>query len=222
MRKTPSLAIAKNGKMSVDLITKYFPDLSQQQYEQFRDMAHLYALWNSQINVISRKDMQHFYERHVLHSLAIAKYCSFAPGARVLDIGTGGGFPALPLAVLFPEVQFYAVDSIAKKIKVLEAVQEALGLSNIFPQVARAEKLAGQYDFIISRAVTRMPKFLGWTRGKLRAGNSAGSRANGILYLKGGDLQAEMANLMNWQEQPLSDYFEESFFESKKLIYLPA
>lgn len=208
--------------MSVDLITKYFPDLSQQQYEQFRDMAHLYALWNSQINVISRKDMQHFYERHVLHSLAIAKYCSFAPGARVLDIGTGGGFPALPLAVLFPEVQFYAVDSIAKKIKVLEAVQEALGLSNIFPQVARAEKLAGQYDFIISRAVTRMPKFLGWTRGKLRAGNSAGSRANGILYLKGGDLQAEMASLMNWQEQPLSDYFEESFFESKKLIYLPA
>lgn len=208
--------------MSVDLITKYFPDLSQQQYEQFRDMAHLYALWNSQINVISRKDMQHFYERHVLHSLAIAKYCSFAPGARVLDIGTGGGFPALPLAVLFPEVQFYAVDSIAKKIKVLEAVQEALGLNNIFPQVARAEKLTGQYDFIISRAVTRMPKFLGWTRGKLRAGNSAGSRANGILYLKGGDLQAEMASLMNWQEQPLSDYFEESFFESKKLIYLPA
>ena len=204
----------------MDLIRNYFPNLSEEQYQQFAALESLYSEWNAQINVISRKDTEHFYERHVLHSLAIAKLCRFNPGAEVLDIGTGGGFPGIPLAILFPETQFHLVDSIGKKIKVVEEVVQALGLKNVSAEQKRAEKLNRSFDFIVSRAVTQMPRFMAWTRNRIRKGKEAGSMANGILYLKGGDLSEELADFPKAKVYPISKYFEEEFFETKKVVYL--
>ncbi len=204
----------------MDLIRNYFPNLSEEQYRQFAALESLYSEWNAQINVISRKDTEHFYEHHVLHSLAIAKLCRFNPGAEVLDIGTGGGFPGIPLAILFPEAQFHLVDSIGKKIKVVEEVVQALGLKNVSAEQKRAEKLNRSFDFIVSRAVTQMPRFMAWTRNRIRKGKEAGSMANGILYLKGGDLREELADFPKAKVYPISKYFEEEFFETKKIVYL--
>lgn len=206
--------------MGMNLLLQHFANLSPQQKEQFSALEKLCLDWNAKINVISRKDTELFYERHVLHSLGIAKVCSFYPGAGVLDIGTGGGFPGIPLAILFPESNFHLVDSIAKKILVVNEMAQALGLKNVKAEQARAEKLKGQYDFIVSRAVTQMPRFMTWTRGKLRRGNAAGSMANGILYLKGGDLSEELANFPKAKQYALSKFFQEEFFETKKVVYL--
>lgn len=204
----------------MDLIHRYFPQLTEKQKEQFAALEGLYAEWNAQINVISRKEPEHFYERHVLHSLAIAKVCRFNPGAEVLDIGTGGGFPGIPLAILFPEAQFHLVDSIGKKIKVVEEVVLALGLKNVSAEQIRAEKLNRSFDFIVSRAVTQMPRFMSWTRNRIRKGREAGSMANGILYLKGGDLKEELADFPKAKIYALAKFFEEDFFETKKVVYL--
>lgn len=206
----------------MDLINKYFPTLTAGQKEQFAQLEALYEEWNAQINVISRKDTEHFYERHVLHSLAIAKVCEFYHGAQVLDIGTGGGFPGIPLAILFPQTDFTLVDSIGKKIKVVNEVVAALGLQNVRAEHKRAEQLKVSFDFIVSRAVTQMPRFMTWTRGKIRKGVSAGSKANGILYLKGGDLKEELANFQRAKVYDLSRFFQEDFFETKKVVYLKA
>lgn len=201
-------------------IERYFPELTAQQKAQFEQLFDLYMHWNAQINVISRKDTEDFYERHVLHSLGIAKIMRFTPGSKVLDIGTGGGFPGIPLAILHPECDFHLVDSIGKKIKVVKEVAEALGLENVRASHERAEKINEQFDFIVSRAVTAMPKFLSWTKGKfLKANNN--EFKNGILYLKGGDLSEEMATVKKAvQYFNLSDYFQEDFFETKKVVYV--
>ena len=204
----------------MELIEKYFPNLSELQKQNLAALDALYADWNSKINVISRKDQDHFYERHVLHSLAIAKVCRFHPGAEVLDIGTGGGFPGIPLAILFPKAQFHLVDSIGKKVKVVEEVALALNLKNVTAEQIRAEKLHRSFDFIVSRAVTQMPKFMTWTRNRVRKGKDAGSMANGILYLKGGDLSEELASFRRAKVYPISKHFEEEFFETKKVVYL--
>lgn len=205
---------------SVDLIRTYFPDLTARQIDQFEQIGPLYEYWNQQINVISRKDMDSFYERHVLHSLAIAKVMSFKKGAEVLDIGTGGGFPGIPLAILFPDTQFHLVDSIGKKIKVVEEVAKALDLQNVRASHERAEKIQGKYDFIVSRAVTAMPEFLTWTKNKFKSKNKH-TLPNGILYLKGGDLSEEMKTVkQKITYYPIPDFFEEKFFETKKVVYL--
>ncbi len=203
-----------------DLIEQYFPDLNPIQKEQFARLKPLYEHWNAQINVISRKDTDNFYERHVLHSLGIAKVIRFTPGTKILDIGTGGGFPGIPLAILFPECEFLFVDSIGKKIKVVEAIAKELGLTNVRAEHARVEKIKEQFDFIVSRAVTAMPSFLNWTKGKfLKANNNP--LKNGILYLKGGDLTEEMASVKKAiQYFALADYFGEEFFETKKVVYV--
>ena len=206
----------------MELINKYFPKLNDLQREQFSQLQALYEEWNAQINVISRKDTEHFYERHVLHSLAIARVCEFYPTAQVLDIGTGGGFPGIPLAILFPQGSFTLVDSIGKKIKVVNEVASALKLKNVRAEHLRAEQLNESFDFIVSRAVTQMPRFMTWTRGKIRKGVSAGSRANGILYLKGGDLKEELANYSRAKVYDIPRFFEEEFFETKKVVYLKA
>lgn len=206
--------------MVMESIKEHFPNLNASQMERFTALQDLYSDWNAKINVISRKDQDHFYERHVLHSMAIAKVCKFHAGAEVLDIGTGGGFPGIPLAILFPEVQFHLVDSIGKKIKVVEEVAKALDLSNVTAEQIRAEKLHRSFDFIVSRAVTQMPKFVAWTRNRIRKGREAGSMANGILYLKGGDLTEELASFPKAKLYPLAKYFQEDFFETKKVVYL--
>ena len=202
------------------LLTSYFPDLSLEQIRQFEALEGLYQTWNAQINVISRKDTDHFYERHVLHSLAIAKIVQFLPGSSVLDIGTGGGFPGIPLAILFPEVQFHLVDSIGKKIKVVQEVAASLGLKNVQASHARAETIKDRYDFIVSRAVTQMPVFLTWVKGKSAKKNLHNFK-NGVLYLKGGDLSEELAGLRYpVKEFPIADFFKEEFFETKKVVYV--
>jgi 16S rRNA (guanine527-N7)-methyltransferase len=202
------------------LLTSYFPDLSAEQIRQFEALEGLYQTWNAQINVISRKDTDHFYERHVLHSLAIAKIVQFLPGSSVLDIGTGGGFPGIPLAILFPEVQFHLVDSIGKKIKVVQEVAASLGLQNVQASHARAETIKDRYDFIVSRAVTQMPVFLTWVKGK-SAKKNLHNLKNGVLYLKGGDLSEELAGLRYpVKEFPIADFFKEEFFETKKVVYV--
>ena len=204
----------------MDRILNYFPHLSSSQKEQFSELGPLYAEWNERINVISRKDIEALYLRHVLHSLGIAKVQDFLPGSRVLDIGTGGGFPGVPLAIMFPETKFVLVDSIGKKIKVVGEVARELGLENVEAVHGRAEKQKGQFDFIVSRAVTNMSDFVKWTRKKFLK-ESRHSLPNGILYLKGGDLREELKPFPKARIYPLSDYFEEDFFETKKVVYLP-
>jgi len=204
----------------MELISKYFPDLTSDQADKFRQLEELYLDWNNKINVISRKDMEHFYERHVLHSLGIAKVIQFSPGAKVLDVGTGGGFPGIPLAILFPETNFLLVDSIGKKIKVVQEVSEAAGIKNIEAIKARAEELKGKFDFVVSRAVTTLPDFIKWVESKIKR-ESRNTLQNGILYLKGGDLESELAPLQNKSRvYNLSDYFEEEFFETKKVVHV--
>lgn len=206
---------------NADLLSNYFPDLTEAQRNQFRRLYDLYKEWNEKINVISRKDIDNLYINHVLHSLAIAKVATFNTGAKVLDVGTGGGFPGIPLAIYFPETQFHLVDSIGKKITVVQNVSESLGLKNVKAEQIRAEQLKEEYDFIISRAVTRLKEFYGWVRNKVKK-KSSHSLYNGILYLKGGDLEEELAELKKpHQIFELSDYFEEPFFETKKIVYVP-
>lgn len=205
----------------MDQIIKYFPELSQRQREQFAAMVPLYEDWNSKINLISRKDMDNFVEHHVLHSLAIAKVQPFKSMAEVLDVGTGGGFPGIPLAIMFPDARFYLIDSIGKKIKVVQDVIEKLDLKNCRAEQIRAEQVEGDFDFIVSRAVTALPEFVGWVRGKVSKTNYHKLR-NGILYLKGGDLEEELRPLKRHPRiYEISDFFEEEFFETKKVIYLP-
>ncbi|MFY8214529.1 MAG: 16S rRNA (guanine(527)-N(7))-methyltransferase RsmG [Flavobacterium sp.] len=198
----------------------YFPDLTEIQYAQFEQLAALYSDWNAKINVISRKDIDALYTNHVLHSLAIAKVQAFVPGSKILDVGTGGGFPGIPLAILFPETQFHLVDVIQKKIKVVQAVADALGLQNVKAEQLRAENVKGTYDFIVSRAVTNMPDFVAWVKTKI-AKTQQHERKNGILYLKGGDLTQELALFPSAQEYAIPAFFSEPFFETKKVVYLP-
>ena len=204
--------------MSVSLILKYFPEITDEQNQQFEKLAQLYTEWNEKINVISRKDMDGLYEKHILHSLGIAKVMPFADGTKVLDIGTGGGFPGIPLAILFPEVSFTLIDSIGKKIKVVEAVSEGLGLKNVTAVHGRAEKLKEKFHFVVSRAVTQMPEFLRWLKGKFEK-EQFNEKHNGVLYLKGGDLAEELAGL-RCEIFQLKNYFEEEFFDTKKVVYL--
>ncbi len=201
-------------------VVRYFPNLTPIQREQFAMLQSLYADWNSKINVISRKDIDELYIRHVLHSLAIAKVQPFMPGSAVLDVGTGGGFPGVPLAILFPETQFLLVDSILKKITVVRAVADALGLQNLRAEKARAETVLGKFDFIVSRAVTQMPEFVTWVRGKIKPENRH-DLSNGILYLKGGDLSEELKTFPKAVQYPISDFFDAEFFETKKVVHLP-
>ncbi len=204
----------------VALIYKHFPDLSNQQKEQFEQLESLYNEWNSKINVISRKDTDNFYERHVLHSLAIAKVNHFVNNSRILDIGTGGGFPGIPLAILFPQCDFVLVDSIGKKIKVVNAVAENLELNNVTGIHERAENINEQFDFIVSRAVTKMPAFIKWTKGKFLKENKNPLK-NGILYLKGGDLSEEMSPVKKaYQYFDIYPIFPYDFFETKKVVYV--
>lgn len=206
---------------NAEIIFRYFPDLTARQKEQFSRLGALYAGWNEKINVISRKDIGNLYTNHVLHSLGLARVVRFHTGAEVLDVGTGGGFPGIPLAILFPETHFHLVDSIGKKITVVEQVATALGLSNVKAEQARAEQLRGEYDFIVSRAVTRLKEFYGWIHRKVKK-ESRHDWYNGILYLKGGDLEEELTELKKpHQVIALSDFFEEPFFETKKVVYVP-
>ncbi|CCH51601.1 methyltransferase GidB [Fibrisoma limi BUZ 3] len=207
--------------MNVDLIYKYFPKLTAEQQERFAALNELYHHWNAQINVISRQDIDQLYEKHILHSLGIARVIQFTPGTEVLDVGTGGGFPGIPLAILFPMVDFHLVDSIGKKTKVVTEVASALGLQNVKAEQARVEHLNSTYDFVVSRAVTRLKPFLGWVRYKIhKQGNN--ELPNGVLYLKGGDLTEELSEVPDkYRIYDLSDYFEEPFFETKKVIYIP-
>ncbi|MDC0339355.1 16S rRNA (guanine(527)-N(7))-methyltransferase RsmG [Flavobacteriales bacterium] len=207
----------------MESIVKYFPDLSEKQIKQFSELKGLYQHWNEQINVISRKDIDNFYERHVLHSLAIAKVISFEPETTLLDVGTGGGFPGIPLAILFPECKFHLVDSIGKKIKVVNEVSIALGLTNLSSEHQRAEEIKGSFDFVISRAVTRLNRFIPWVNTKFKSKNNNTIR-NGILYLKGGDLHEEL-NEAKLKYKPtlykIPDFFEGEFFETKQVVYVP-
>lgn len=198
----------------------YFPTLTEIQYEQFEQLGALYQDWNAKINVISRKDIDALYTNHVLHSLAIAKVQSFVPGSTLLDVGTGGGFPGIPLAILFPETHFHLIDVIQKKIKVVQAVADALGLQNVKAEQLRAENVKGTYDFIVSRAVTNMPDFVSWVKTKI-AKTQKHERKNGILYLKGGDLTQELALFPSAEEYAIPEFFSEPFFETKKVVYLP-
>lgn len=205
----------------MELISKYYKSLDNRQKQQLEDLEPLYEEWNARINVISRKDMDKFYERHVLHSLGLSKVLEFKPSTRVLDVGTGGGFPGIPLAILYPEVDFHLVDSIGKKIKVVNEISASLGLKNVKATQIRAEKVKGKYDFVVSRAVTRMKPFLQWISNKISE-KSFNDLDNGVLYLKGGDLEEEMAEVKrSYQVYELQDYFKEEFFETKKIIYLP-
>jgi len=204
----------------VETIKNYFPTLTPKQIQQFEQLEPLYKNWNSKINVISRKDIDELYVRHVLHSLGIAKVQDFQEGSSVMDVGTGGGFPGIPLAIMYPETEFYLIDAIAKKIKVVQEVTEALELKNVTAAQHRAEKVKGEFDFIVSRAVTSMPDFVKWVRNKVKK-QSNHQLKNGILYLKGGDLTEELAVYQNATMYQLSDYFKEDFFETKKVVHLP-
>jgi 16S rRNA (guanine527-N7)-methyltransferase len=201
-------------------ILNYFPNLSDVQKEQFHQLGQLYPEWNTKINVISRKDIDELYTKHVLHSLAIAKIQSFEPGTDVLDVGTGGGFPGIPLAILFPETRFYLIDIIAKKIKVVQAVAEALELKNVKAEQMRAENVKGDFDFIVSRAVTNMPDFVSWIKTKIKKQNKHELK-NGILYLKGGDLTEELKDFPSAKEFNIAKFFSDEFFETKKVVHVP-
>ena len=203
----------------LQIILKYFPDLSLNQKSNFEKLFELYTFWNNQINVISRKDIDLVYERHVLHSLGIAKVISFRPGTKVLDVGTGGGFPGIPLAILFPETDFFLVDSIGKKIKVVNEISNALNLKNIRAKHCRAEDINEKFDFVVSRAVTEFPVFYSWIKNKFLIQN-LNDLKNGILYLKGGDLKEEFGIYYDHaQFYELKNYFKEEFFETKKVVY---
>lgn len=201
-------------------IIKQFPNLTENQVEQLHKLEALYHDWNAKINVISRKDIDELYTKHVLHSLAIAKVQLFEPGTYILDVGTGGGFPGIPLAILFPETRFYLIDVIAKKIKVVQAVVDGLGLNNVKAEQMRAENVKGDYDFIVSRAVTNMPDFVSWIKDKIKKENKH-TLKNGILYLKGGDLTEELKDFPNATEYNIADFFKDEFFETKKVVHVP-
>lgn len=201
-------------------ILRYFPELTDNQVAQLQQLESLYNEWNAKINVISRKDISELYTKHVLHSLAIAKIQKFEPGSYVLDVGTGGGFPGIPLAILFPETRFYLIDIILKKINVVNAVAESLGLKNVKATQMRAENVKGDFDFIVSRAVTNMPDFVVWVKDKIKKNNKHELK-NGILYLKGGDLTEELKDFPNATIYNISDFFDDEFFETKKIVHLP-
>ena len=202
----------------MDIILKYFPELSSDKIEKFKQLEALYIYWNQRINVVSRKNINELYINHVLHSLAIAKIINFKNKTNILDVGTGGGFPGIPLAILFPDCNFTLVDSIAKKIHVVDSIVNSLKLDNISTSISRVESLNTKNDFIVSRAVTNMPKFMNLTKGRvIKGGNN--SLSNGIIYLKGGNLSEELKNIKN-QMYNISDYFEEDFFETKKIVYV--
>lgn len=206
---------------SADIIFSYFPDLTEVQKQQFAKLFALYKDWNEKINVISRKDIDNLYVNHVLHSLGIAKVITFQPGASILDVGTGGGFPGIPLAILFPEARFHLVDSIGKKITVVKNVAAGIGLTNVRAEQIRAEQIKGEYDFVVSRAVTRLKEFYGWIHQKVKK-RSVHAKDNGILYLKGGDLEEELNELKRpYQLIDLTGFFKEDFFETKKVVYVP-
>ena len=206
----------------MEMVSRYFPDLTTRQLEQLAALGEVYRVWNDRINVISRKDIDQLAVRHVLHSLAIAEVCRFRTGARVLDVGTGGGFPGIPLAILFPEARFTLVDSIGKKIRVVEEVARAVGLRNVTALHARAETIPGRFDFVVSRAVTRMKPFLEWVWDKIEPRSESGTLPAGILYLKGGDLTEELAETGRpYRLYEIADWFADPFFETKKVVYLP-
>lgn len=201
-------------------ILKQFPNLTENQILQFQKLEALYQDWNAKINVISRKDIDELYTKHVLHSLAIAKIQPFEPGTFILDVGTGGGFPGIPLAILFPETRFYLIDVILKKINVVKAVAEALELKNVKAEQMRAENVKGDYDFIVSRAVTNMPDFVSWIKDKIKKQNKH-KLNNGILYLKGGDLTEELKDFPKATEYNIAEFFSDEFFETKKVVHVP-
>jgi 16S rRNA (guanine527-N7)-methyltransferase len=205
--------------MNSDLIIKYFPEITERQKQQFERLGALYEEWNARINVVSRKDMEHLYTRHILHSLAIAKVCQFEAGARVLDIGCGGGFPSVPLAIMFPETEFVGCDSIAKKIRVVEGVKEGAEINNLRAVNCRAEQLGEKFDYVVSRAVTEMARFMPWAWPLLRKGQK-GTLPNGILYLKGGELAEELAaTRRHWDLYDIRTMFEDEFFDTKRVVY---
>lgn len=204
----------------MDEILSQFPDLTELQISRFEKLGSLYQDWNAKINVISRKDIDQLYTKHVLHSLGIAKIQSFKPGTEIMDVGTGGGFPAVPLAILFPETSFYAIDVIAKKIKVVNEVVNALELKNVKAEQKRAELVPEYFDFIVSRAVTNMPDFVSWVKDKIKK-QSVHELKNGILYLKGGDLSEELKDFPKATLYDLHDFFKDEFFETKKVVHLP-
>lgn len=206
----------------MELLLKYFPELTSRQIEQFSTLGRVYSEWNEKVNVVSRKDIVNLYERHLLHSLSIARFITFKPGAKVMDLGTGGGFPGIPLAIMFPDSRFHLVDSIAKKLKVIDAVKEATGLTNVFTFHARAEEMDFKYDFVVSRAVAPLADLLRWSKGKYLAKNLH-PIPNGLICLKGGQLEEELqqAKARQIEKIPLSNYFEGSFFADKFLLYVP-
>ncbi|SDB54123.1 16S rRNA m(7)G-527 methyltransferase [Flavobacteriaceae bacterium MAR_2010_188] len=204
----------------MELILKYFPELEKNQIEQFRKLEGLYRDWNGKINVVSRKDIDELYLKHVLHSLAIGKFIEFADGTKILDVGTGGGFPGIPLAILFPNCNFLLVDSINKKLKVVEDVAKHLGLTNVRTEQVRAEEIKKEFDFVVSRAVTTMPVFVGWVKARIKKKQKNKIR-NGIIYLKGGDLTEELESYRTVEVVDIQNYFSEDFFDTKKVVYLP-
>ena len=204
----------------MDKLIKIFPSLSASQIEKFKNLPILYEDWNSKINVISRKDINFFYERHLLHSLGIAKVLQFLPNAKILDVGTGGGFPGVPLAILFPQTHFFLIDSIGKKIKVVEEVAAALDIKNISVSKIRAENFNKKVDFVVSRAVTKMDVFVPWVKKNIRSTHKH-SIKNGILYLKGGDLTQELLKFPKARQFDLAQHFNDAFFEMKKVVYVP-
>ena len=205
--------------MNSDLILSYFPDITERQKQQFESLGALYEEWNARINVVSRKDMEHLYTRHILHSLAIAKVCQFEAGARVVDIGCGGGFPSVPLAIMFPEVEFVGCDSIAKKIRVVEGIKRGAGIDNLIAVNSRAEQLGQKFDYVVSRAVTEMARFMPWAWPLLRKGQK-GTLPNGILYLKGGELAEELAaTRRHWDLYDIRTMFDDEFFDTKRVVY---